>query len=278
MNEINFIDFINISHDAGIGVVVGKNVKSCFPRHVHESYCIGIVDSGARLIEENKNSHLVREKEVFILNPDMPHQSKTVNRKGHSYRVLSIKPHVMECLVSQMDTKCAQPPTFQLIRIGDKYVFRKIRNFFDLILEDDPLEKETAFLSILTEIIAKYSKNATMMAKQKSQKKSVQKACDFIKSNYQNKITLAQLSMIACLNPVYFQKVFLKEKGITPNEFLLKIRIEKARNMLHQGAGIAEVSLATGFTDQSHFTRYFSRTMGITPGRYLKFKLINSGL
>jgi AraC-like DNA-binding protein len=46
------------------------------------------------------------------------------------------------------------------------------------------------------------------------------------------------------------------------------VRLKHAKNLLAAGQPIAEVALATGFTDQSHLTRWFTRLWGFTPGQY----------
>ena len=57
-------------------------------------------------------------------------------------------------------------------------------------------------------------------------------------------------------------------KGVTPYRYLENIRIGEAKKLLEQGASPLDAALATGFCDQSHFTNYFSRFIGLAPGVY----------
>ena len=63
-------------------------------------------------------------------------------------------------------------------------------------------------------------------------------------------------------------RAFTKAKGVTPYRYLENIRIGAARKLLEQGRLPAEAALQTGFSDQSHFTNYFSRFIGLAPGLY----------
>ena len=56
--------------------------------------------------------------------------------------------------------------------------------------------------------------------------------------------------------------------GLPPHRFVLAQRIRAARRLLERGAAPAEVAAQTGFFDQSHLHRHFTRTLGMTPAAY----------
>ncbi|MCP4023389.1 MAG: AraC family transcriptional regulator [Desulfobacteraceae bacterium] len=263
---IYFIDLPNIMEAS---VVIGQNVKNDFPRHVHNAFCIGTIDKGARLIEENGATQTINRNEVFVINSGVPHRCKSLNDQGHSYRAINIKPHVLKALGMQISEKMYDVPYFKHSSIKDPLILRHINKFFSCINhENTSLEKEEALLSLLSEIILKYSKNPPVACNLGRRRQAVGNACDYMRSNYARKITLAQLSKESGLSSFHFQKVFLKEKGVSPNDYLFKIRTDKAAVLLLKGESITDVAFATGFTDQSHFTKCFKRFIGITPGRY----------
>ena len=63
-------------------------------------------------------------------------------------------------------------------------------------------------------------------------------------------------------------RAFTKSKGITPYRYLEIIRINEAKKLLSEGNPLADIAIRTGFSDQSHFTNYFSQFIGIAPGTY----------
>ena len=63
-------------------------------------------------------------------------------------------------------------------------------------------------------------------------------------------------------------RCFVKAKKMTSYCYLQNIRIGKAKEMLEKGALPIDVALNSGFTDQSHFTHYFKRFLGVTPRIY----------
>ena len=75
-----------------------------------------------------------------------------------------------------------------------------------------------------------------------------------------------------CVRPPRFVRrllrAFAKAKGVTPYSYLENIRIGEAKRLLEQGVPPVEAALRTGFSDQSHFTNYFHRLIGLAPGAY----------
>ena len=71
------------------------------------------------------------------------------------------------------------------------------------------------------------------------------------------------------VSPYYFLRLFKQSMGLTPDQYILQRRIEKAKFLLqHSKLGIAEVAIRVGFCDQSHLTQYFKRIVGMTPKQF----------
>jgi AraC-like DNA-binding protein len=81
-------------------------------------------------------------------------------------------------------------------------------------------------------------------------------------------ISLGELAAEAGLSPYHLLRVFKLQTGLPPHQYHLNLRLERGRQLLREGCGIAEAAARTGFADQSHFTRGFRRVFGVTPGHY----------
>jgi AraC-like DNA-binding protein len=81
-------------------------------------------------------------------------------------------------------------------------------------------------------------------------------------------IYLDQLCRQTNLSKSTLLRTFTKSKGVTPYSYLQNIRIGEAKKLLEQGVPPVEAALQTGFSDQSHFTNYFNRFIGLSPGVY----------
>jgi len=73
------------------------------------------------------------------------------------------------------------------------------------------------------------------------------------------------------LSPAHFARAFRETFGLPPHKYLLHLRLERARRMLDaENAVLADVAQRAGFADQAHFTRFFKREYGVTPGIVLR--------
>lgn len=97
-------------------------------------------------------------------------------------------------------------------------------------------------------------------------------AVSYIKRNYQNSELSNKILAQECnISEVYFRKIFLKQFGITPKQFILDIRINTAKQYLSEGMlKINAISQKCGFSNQYHFCRIFKEKTGLTPTQYMK--------
>ena len=137
-----------------------------------------------------------------------------------------------------------------------------------LMQEEKDFKKEELFLFIIEQLIAEYSDVVASVDVQQP-KAEIKIVCDFFENNYMKNIALNDLSTLTGLSKYYLLRSFTKEKGISPYSYLETIRIGKAKKFLEQGIQPIDVALKTGFTDQSHFTNFFKKLIGLTPKQYM---------
>jgi AraC-like DNA-binding protein len=91
----------------------------------------------------------------------------------------------------------------------------------------------------------------------------------YIKANLNEKISIDSLSNKACMSKATFYRLFKRELGISPNDYILTEKINKAKELLNKpGNKIAAISYELGFTDSNYFIKAFKKVVGITPGAY----------
>lgn len=92
-------------------------------------------------------------------------------------------------------------------------------------------------------------------------------ACEMLASNADQDLSIATIARRCGLSRGYFIRGFKESTGKTPHQWALSRRVEQARGMLTDSdMSLADIALACGFADQSHFTRVFSRITGLPPG------------
>lgn len=97
----------------------------------------------------------------------------------------------------------------------------------------------------------------------------LRRALDFLSAHLSEDPTVAELARECGLSSGYFSRAFRQTTGTTPHQWLIRKRVERARQLLLESRlGLADIAIACGFVDQSHFTRVFARFEGDSPGRW----------
>ena len=101
------------------------------------------------------------------------------------------------------------------------------------------------------------------------QNEHIKKTAEFIRTHYDQPLTIADLSEIAGYSAHHFTRLFKKMYNLTPHQYMVGVRLEKARFILEQQGDlpISEVSLQVGM-EENYFIRLFRKKYGITPGSY----------
>lgn len=98
----------------------------------------------------------------------------------------------------------------------------------------------------------------------------VRKTMDYIEAHLAQDITLEQLASTFHLNSTYISRQFKKHTGLTLRSYIVDRRIALAKSYLYEGLSITEACYQSGFSDYANFIRSFTKTVGISPGRFAK--------
>lgn len=139
--------------------------------------------------------------------------------------------------------------------------FIQMKNLF-------PFERNKAkVMSLFYNIIHSFSETAAV-----SEYNILRPAIKYLENNFSlPDLTNKILANHCNISEVYFRKLFTAQYGITPRQYIIDIRINKAKQLLTDGIfKISAVSEKCGFSNPYHFSRLFKEKTGLTPTEYLK--------
>lgn len=91
----------------------------------------------------------------------------------------------------------------------------------------------------------------------------------YVEDHYSEGVTVEEIASAVGLDRTYLYRIFRAKLGVSPREYLLGVRLERAADLLRDSElPIAEVGAETGFHDASHFYKSFSSKYGVTPKQY----------
>jgi len=97
---------------------------------------------------------------------------------------------------------------------------------------------------------------------------SVEKAISYMRANYTKELFVSECAAHANLSETHFRRLFKARTGRSPKEFMISLRISKAKELLSCGVSIKEAAATVGWDDEFYFMRIFKKISGISPGKF----------
>jgi len=174
---------------------------------------------------------------------------------------------------------------------GDKFEFKRIQNVYskqllDLIGnfqrelmdydESYPLMLESICIQIVFQLLRDInSEPAANKSRLSKDNKYINKAIQYMQEYYNSDISINDICKLIYLSPCHFKRVFKDYTGQTPYQHLMKIRLEKAKEILSEKEySMEEVAKLCGFVNSKHFSTVFKRNTGMSPSEYRKLHKI----
>ena len=243
-----------------------EGIMQKFPNHFHEYYVVGFVAGGSRFLICKNKEYTINKGDLVIFNPLDNHTCEQIDDKALDWRCLNIEKEVMHRMAKEI-TGIDNLPIFTATVVCQSDAIPILKDLHDMIMEGKKgFCKEENFYFLIEQLLTNYTASMTDTLAQTS--RETQAACNYIESNYTELITLGDLSQISDLNKYTLIRNFTMQRGITPYQYLSTIRINKAKKLLEAGISPIETAMQTGFTDQSHFTKFFKNFIGLTPKLY----------
>lgn len=142
----------------------------------------------------------------------------------------------------------------------------KLNNLFLQNLQEIKTVETLCFK--LQEIVETFSESVFNYIPSKNNE-IIKTAMQFISQHFNDSLNLNTIANHVHLHPAYFSSIFKQSTGSTFKEYLNMVRIEESKRLLsNTNISIIEIAIATGFEDQSYFTKVFKKYTGITPKQY----------
>ena len=183
--------------------------------------------------------------------------------------MMYFRPELVRQVAAELGYRPSTLPFLSYTAIGHQQVVEAVRAVHrSAEASESTLLQEVLLREMLALVLDSFSEVRLNPAAIRDENAPIAVARTYIHARYADDIQLDQLAAVAHLSKSYFIRAFRHHIGMSPYAYLVQVRLNRAKVLLRDGAAPVDVALHTGFYDQSHFTRYFKRFMGVSPGQY----------
>ena len=241
---------------------------AAYAPHRHDTYTIGITLEGVQSFDYRGETRHSRPGGMVVLHPDELHDGRAGTDAGFKYRTIYIEPsHIQSALGGKplpfIDGGVSSDP--RLLAAVLPFLEEYDQPLEALEYQDAVYDLAEALHETASNIsdhddraIKLFNYNAAQLARQ------------YIHERLEHGISLEDLEEITGHDRWQLSRDFRTLFGTSPHRYLMMRRLDKARKMLLAGHPIADAAFAAAFADQSHFTRHFKKTYGMTPKLWVK--------
>jgi len=251
-----------------------------FPLHYHEEYELNFI-AGANGARRVIGDHVqeINDLELVLVGPNLPHFWQTYKCKSKKIHEVTIQFHkdlfdekllrryqlrylremfersVKGILFSKETIKQLRP---RLVALKQKHGFDSVLELIS-ILHDLSISRNMRTLSDASFSNAELSYNS----------RRVEKVMEYINTNFEKPISLAEVATLANMTEVSFSRFFKQRTGISFTDSLTEVRLGHAsRKLIDTTETISELAFHCGFNNMSNFNRIFKKKKGCTPKEF----------
>ncbi|MCI8417013.1 MAG: AraC family transcriptional regulator [Lachnospiraceae bacterium] len=255
-------------------------------RHWHEYVEFILITKGTYLFEINLENQILEEGDICMLNSGEPHEI-TGQGRAAMHEVVLFDPRILDFSYGDqwqqeyMEPFLKKALVIQNVLHPRQKGYGEIRSAFERLM-DRGLSRESGWyisckLSLL-EIFYKFTEHqlffpaGDVISPSSSRKiKRYKEIVSFMEEHYQDSLSLPQLGEQFGCNSQYLCRFFREIAGVSPVQYLIGYRIERACQLLERSSQpVTDVALECGFENISYFIRKFRELRGCTPSEYRK--------
>ncbi|MEQ5839280.1 AraC family transcriptional regulator [Paraburkholderia acidicola] len=254
----------------GADLVTAEYYDHAFTPHWHDAYTVPVIEAGAEGYDYRGTHYVAEAGSVPVINPGELHTGARAVEAGWRYRVMYVPVDFIHDLATDIAGRTQPLPWFEPGVIRDPHLADRLRRAHHLLEENaaDPLAAEAALLDALSMLLVRYGRTRPAAQSAGSDDSRVAAMKDCLTGDLTAALTLAQLAEAVSLSPFHAARLFAQTTGLPPHAWRNQVRLQRSLAPLRAGTSVADVAAASGFTDQSHFTRHFRRMFGVPPGRW----------
>lgn len=238
----------------------GNDNRACYGLHTHNEYSLGAVLTGTANYRYRNKQYSLQRGNTVLIQPNTPHSCNSSNDKVWRYLMLYIQADYWQQLAESEHIVIDGNP------MNNQKIFLAFNNLHS-VWRDNP-DNAFAIESAWIDCFQQLNKSTESTVNYTSL--TLKMALEWLNEHLTTDISLEQWATAVGLSHVQLSRLFRQHLHISPYQYYLNERINKAKILLKQNSELDDIAYDLGFADQAHFQRTFKRYTAVTPRQYQK--------
>lgn len=265
------VEFFNDEDLPGLEIRSSSYRRCSFSKHAHETWSVGTVLSGEGKFTLRRTIHSIARGHIVVVPPEEVHACNPGSESPWAYLMFHTSRGLFHQVFEEMYGEGIGDPVFSSQVFYDSEIHRLMISLVELLKNGAPcLEKQATLFTLLRLLLFRHARPADEMPEEIPEPSTVTLIKKYLAEHLEKNVSMHELSNVTGVSVYHMLNVFRRSVGIPPHAYQVQMRIKEARKLLLRGYSIVDAALETGFYDQSHFTKKFKPSVGLTPRRYIR--------
>ncbi|MFE3072891.1 AraC family ligand binding domain-containing protein [Streptomyces sp. NPDC059247] len=251
----------------GVDLLHARYVRKVFARHTHETFVFAAVTEGVEAFHYRDDLVRTGPGQVALVNPDTPHTGHAGVPEGWTYRTIYPDAEIVRSIAADV-LALRGSVGFTLPVVDDPAAARLVVGVHRAAEEGNALAADTMLRLVTARLLRGHGGLISPLPPRTAGGRNAARARAVLEDRMVAPPTLERLATDLGTSPFALLRAFRDAYGMPPHTWLTDARVRRARRLLDAGTPPAAAAAAVGFTDQSHLSRHFTRSVGVPPGAY----------
>ena len=262
------ISIIRQSAFDGVELKSAVFINKSFPVHFHHDWSFVLMEEGSEITTVKEQTFQLHANTLIITPSYIPHSGSGNLNAYWKYKALHLTNDVVKFLLKSIQLDYSEISENPYLVSFDIKLINQFKRLDQIIRNNQSSEAMLSY--IFLEVVKPYTRNPDMLKVEKFQIDYLEELKMDIRKNFREKLSLADLSKKFRTNKFNILRQFRKYTGLTPQEYMMALRIEYAKEQIYSQNTLVDIAYISGFYDPSHFSHYFKKYVGVSPSDYQK--------